>query len=264
MKNATYLLKLFIFDCSLKLARAMEFRADFISSFIASFILSFMGPLFQFFIYSKTNGYPGWTFSQIMLFQAIMLLYSGITETLLGNVRYVMESIVQYGLLDRYLLLPCSSIGYILTKGFNFRTFGVIIAGIVSLVFSIIHFGLVITWIQIIVFTLFIILGVFLMIAFNIFYCSIALRIVYVVRLKEILDRICFFAGFPAEIYSGFVRFIYLTILPLGIWIYYPAQTLLGRLNSYSIYGSISAIILFFVSIKVWNIQIKKYTSSGG
>jgi ABC-2 type transport system permease protein len=264
MRDITYLLRLFLFESKLKLARAMEFRADFVFSLITSFILSFMAPLFQFFIYSKTNGYPGWTFDQIMIFQAIMLLYSGITETLLGNVKYIMESIVQYGLLDRYLLLPYSSIGFILTKGFNFRNLGIIIAGISSLIFAIFHFGLILNWMQIILFSLFIILGIILMMALNIFFCSIALRIVYVARLKEILERIYFFAGFPAEIYSGFIRFIYLTILPLGIWVYYPAQTLLGRLNVFSIYGSISTIILFIVSIKVWNHQIKKYTSSGG
>jgi ABC-2 type transport system permease protein len=199
-----------------------------------------------------------------MLFQAIMLLYSGVTETLLGNVRYFMETLVQYGLLDRYLLLPYSLIGFILTKGFNYKTFGTIIAGIATLVFAIIHMGLVLNWIQIVLLIMFIILGVILMMAFNIFYCTIALRIVYVVRLKEILDRICFFAGFPAEIYSGFIRFLYLTILPLGIWIYYPAQALLGRLSLFSIYASASTLILFFVSIKIWNGQVKKYTSSGG
>jgi ABC-2 type transport system permease protein len=264
MRDINYLFKLFLFESKLKLARAMEFRADFIFSLITTFIQSFMAPLFQIFIYTKTNGYPGWTFNQIMIFQAIMLLYSGITETLLGNVKYIMESIVQYGLLDRYLLLPYSSIGFILTKGFNYRNLGIIIAGILSLMFAIFHLGLILNWIQIVLFILFIILGIFLMIAFNIFFCSIALRIVYVVRLKEILERIYFFSGFPAEIYSGIIRFIYLAILPLGICIYYPAQTLLGRLNVFSIYGSIATIVLFIVSINVWNRQIKKYTSSGG
>ncbi len=264
MEEIRDLFGLFLFECKIKLARAMEFRLDFISSFFTTFFLSFLGPLFQFLIYSKTNGYPGWTFDQIMLFQAIMLIYSGITETLLGNVRYFMETLVQYGLLDRYLLLPYSSIGFILTKGFNYKTFGTILAGLASLVFTIIHMGLVLHWIQIVLFVMFIILGVILMMAFNIFYCTIALRIVFVVRLKEILDRICFFAGFPAEIYSGLIRFLYLTILPLGIWIYYPAQALLGRLSLLSISAIASTIILFFVSLTIWNIQIKKYTSSGG
>ena len=264
MREVKYLLRLFIYDCKLKLARAMEFRVDFIFSFITSFIFSFLGPLFQFFIYSKTNGYPGWTFDQIMLFQAIMLLYSGITETLLGNVRYFMETLVQYGLLDRYLLLPHSTIGYILTKGFNYRAFGITVAGFSTLVFMTLRMGLIVHWQQILLFSMFILLGIILMAAFNIFYCILALRIIVVVRLKEILDRVFFFAGFPAEIYSGVIRFIYLTILPLGIWIYYPAQTLLGRLNYLSIFGSAATIILFYASLKIWKNQIKNYTSAGG
>jgi len=257
-------LMLFLCDCKIKLARAMEFRADFISSIFISLIFSGMAPLFQFLIYSKTNGYPGWNLEQIILFQAVFLLWTGIIDLLFGNVRVYIESTMQSGFMDRLLILPYSSIGIILTRGFNYKGFGTAAAGLIALVITIIHLPGQLHWWYLLQFLFFLAMGILLSISLLILFCTIALRIIYVMRLKEVKDRVLFFASFPAEIYSGVIRFMYLTVMPIGIWIYYPAQALLGRLNIYAIYGSLICVVLFFLSKSVWNLQVKKYVSAGG
>jgi ABC-2 type transport system permease protein len=257
-------LVLFFSDCKIKLARAMEFRADFISGIFISLVFSGMAPLFQFFIYSKTNGYPGWNLEQIILFQAVFLLWSGISDMLFGNVRTLVETTMHFGLLDRLLVLPYSSIGIILTRGFNYKGIGTTIAGIIALVFAIVHLPGIFLWWYILQFLFFFIMGMVLSISLLIIFCTIALRIINVMKLKDLMDRVMFFGSFPAEIYSGLIRFMYLTAIPIGIWIYYPAQALLGRLNIYAIYGSLICMALFFMSKKMWNHQVKKYISAGG
>jgi ABC-2 type transport system permease protein len=264
MKGFKTYLVLFFCDCKIKLARAMEFRADFFSGIFISLIFSGMAPLFQFFIYSKTNGYPGWNLEQIILFQAVFLLWTGISDLLFGNVRVYIESTIQSGLMDRLLVLPYSSIGIILTRGFNYKGIGTALAGMVALVIAIIHLPVKFHWWYLLQFLFFFIIGILLTVSLLIIFCTIALRIIYVMRLKEVMDRVMFFGSFPAEIYSGLIRFVYLTAIPIGIWIYYPAQALLGRLDIYAIYGALISVALFFISKTLWNFQVKKYISAGG
>jgi ABC-2 type transport system permease protein len=264
MKNAKAYLTLFLCDCKIRLARAMEFRADFISGILLSLVFSGMAPLFQFFIYSKTNGYPGWSLDQIILFQAVFLLWAGINDTLFGNVRYIIEFTVQYGFLDRFLTLPYSAIGIILTRGFNYKGIGTAIAGIIALIYSVLSLPYSFHWWNFALFFIFILLGLVLSISLLIIFGVIAIRIIYVMKLQDIMNRITFFGSFPAEIYNGAIRFTYLTVLPIGMWIYYPAQALLGRLNKFAVYGSLFCVVVFFVSILLWNYQIKRYVSAGG
>lgn len=257
-------LRIFGCECKIKLARAMEFRFDFITGFFFGFIGSFVNILFQFFIYSKTKGFPGWSFDQVLLFQSVLLLVHGIRETVFGNVRPIFESFVQYGGVDRVLLYPFPSLGMVLVKGFQFNAIPSILAGLITLIYSIQKLNLVLRWWHVGLFLLFIFVGMILYIAFIIFHCSLAFSFVYVDKLRELFDQIIGFGCYPAEIFSGLVKVIYLSIIPIAVFVYFPSQALMGRLNIICAYGIAISLGLFFIAIHLWNVQLKKYTSAGG
>jgi len=264
MKSIPHLLILYLTEAKIKIAKSMEYRADFFLSILISLSFSLFGPLFQFLIYTKTNGYPGWSFDQILLFQAILLLWSGMIELLFGEYKINLHLVVQNGLFDRYMLMPYSSIGLLLTKGFTYRAFGTVVAGIVAMLIVVSRIEISIGLSEILLFILFIVAGLLLYISLLILYSVVALRLIYVDRLKEIFNKIVEFGSFPAEIFSGSFKFFYLAILPIGIWIYYPAQALLGRVDSYIIWTLLSIVLLFIVALRLWKMQLKKYTSAGG
>ena len=255
---------LFVFRSKIRLLRAMEFRFEFIGSLAISLLFSFAAPLFQYLIYTRTNGYPGWSFSQIMLFQAVLLLWTGLAKTLFGEVKNSTSLIIQLGLFDRILINPASPLVMILTHGFCYQGLGTFVAGIIALVYCIIKFGIIISCWQVIMFLVFLFSGIALHLSIIIFYCAISLRFVYILRLSDILDRIADFGQFPAEIFSGIFRFFYLTIIPIGIWIYYPSQVLLGRLNLFAFSSLFVIVVLFAGSTFLWNFELKKYSSAGG
>ncbi|HEX3048436.1 MAG TPA: ABC-2 family transporter protein [Bacillota bacterium] len=256
--------RVFISDCQIKLARAMEFRFDFIAGSIMAFIGSFINILFQFFIYSKTKGFPGWSFDQVLLFQSVVLLVTGIRDTIFGNVRPFFEGGVQFGGVDRILLFPFSSLGMVLVKGFQHSSFPFILSGLLTLVYSLNRLKISLQWWQVGLLLLFIVIGLILYLAFTIFHCALALRFIYVERLREVFDRIVNFSCYPAEIFSGLAKIIYLAIIPIAVFSYYPSQVLLGRLNVICILGASISLVLFWGSIMFWNIQLKKYSGTGG
>ena len=136
-------INIYIIQCKIKLLRAMEFRFNFIMGIFLSLIFSCAAPLFQFLIYSKTNGYPGWNFDQMILFQAVLLLWSGIIGTFLGNLRPLITVVAKFGLFDRFLLFPYPSISVLITSGFGYNSFGTLIAGLLALIYSIIKLNII-------------------------------------------------------------------------------------------------------------------------
>lgn len=256
--------ELFVLNSKIKLARAIEFRANFVIDIITTFGFSCTIPLFQFLIYTKAEGYPDWSFEQIFLFTAMLLFWSGATETIFGEIRYLIESTIRNGSFDRFLVLPYQPMTVILSKGFSYRSFGTMLAGTIALIYSIIRLGVIVRWWHLFLFIVFLLIGMLLYISFLILYCTLTLVIINTFRLRDIFDKIVSYSLFPAEIFSGAIKVIYLTIIPIALWIYYPVQALLGRLNLFAIYGSAISIAVFMVSIMLWNLQLKKYTSAGG
>jgi ABC-type uncharacterized transport system permease subunit len=151
-----------------------------------------------------------------------------------------------------------------LTKGFNYKGIGSLAAGCIALVIVFLKTGAMLSFWQIVCFAFFIIIGTVLYLAFIIFYFTIVFVIIHPVRIKEIFDRVIMFAQYPAEVFSGIGKMVYLTVLPIAVWVYFPTRVLLGHYDSIAFLSAFVAVLLFFISIILWNHEVKKYTSAGG
>ncbi|HEX3029465.1 MAG TPA: ABC-2 family transporter protein [Clostridia bacterium] len=257
-------IKIFKLNSKLKIARGMQYRADFFIGLFVSLGLSSLGPIFQYLIFSNCNGYPNWNLKQIILFQGVMLLWFGIKDMFFGEVRGTVEAMIRGGDFDRLLLKPYPPIGIILTSGFYFQGLGSIIGGLTIITYSIQSMSLDVSIIQIGLFITFIIAGIILYMAVTVIYCTIAITIVYMGRLGEIIDRLLQFSQYPLEIFFPVVRIVFITFFPVAVWIYFPTQALLNRVGVSAITSLFSCLILFYASILIWNKCLKKYKSVGG
>lgn len=242
----------------------MEFRIDFITGFIFSFSSSLGTILLQFMIYTNTSGYPGWTFDQILLFQAMVLLITGIRDTIFGNVRIVFENELKSGNLDQILLFPVPSLGSVMVMGFQFNSLPMVFAGLFSLGYSIYRLQMTLQWWNWGLFLLLVVVGIIFHMAIIIIHCSLAFRFINIEKMRELGDRLISFGSYPAEIFSGLTRMAYLIFVPIATFIYFPVQALLGRLNLICLIGVGFSLATFFGAIKFWDSQFKKYTGAGG
>ncbi len=258
------LLLIFYYEMKLSLAKAVEFRSDFLFGMLSDLVFSFFAPIFQLLIYTKTNGYPGWSLDQLLLYQAILLTWQGTVNTLFGGIPYYIGIVAKYGLFDRLLLTPYPTLGLLLTRGFNQKSLGTLLAGLIGMIIIIYKYNFNISLINLILFLFYFGIATIFYVSMLILYSIINLKLIYADRLRSIFDNIIFLSNFPAEVFSGGLRVVYLFVIPIAAWVYFPTQALLGRLNNYSIYGAISTIIILWLSVKLWIYQTKKYTSAGG
>jgi ABC-2 type transport system permease protein len=242
----------------------MQYRFDFINGLIMSLLSSSIGVITLYMIFTTTNGYPGWSLQQIFLFQGVLLFWNGIKDMLFGDVRDNINSMIRKGDFDRLLLKPYPPIGLILTGGANYMSIGTIFAGLLIMILSIIKLGIDISFKGLFYFVLFTLSAVILYMTCLVIYCVVTIMIVYMGRIAEIMNKLLSFGEYPMEIYSAGAKWLFCYVFPLSIMIYLPTQSLLGRLDLKSFISIPACLILFIVSILLWNRCLKKYTSTGG
>lgn len=264
MSTLAGLTRLFIWNSKIRLQRGMEYRFDFLAGIIISTLSSSLPPLFQYFIFSQTKGFPGWTLDQVILFQGILLIIAGLRNTIFGEVRSIVSSLVHKGDFDRLLLKPYPPIGVLMASGFNIGNMGPLVAGAIITAFSFKTMGLSIGFAQAALFFTSVVFGLVFYASIIIIYCSIALMLVYMGGIWDLFQYITRFGDYPAEIFPKVVQGIFITAVPFAVMVYYPVQILLDRADIKIALAFSASIIFLVLSIAIWNNCLKKYTSAGG
>ena len=257
-------LRLFCKDCSIKISGGMQYRKNFLTSIIISILYSFVFPLFQLMFFKTTRGFDGWTIDQVMFFQSIFLLWTGIIQTLFNDVLSLMGALVLQGGFDRLLLLPYPPLLSLFTRGFNYYSLGSVLTGFIGAIYFIVRLEVAITLPNITMFLILLLFGLVFYAALLIICCSFILRWTYFSRMREILEKLFFFTSMPAEVFNGTSKLVYMVIFPISIWAYFPAQALLNRLNVYVYPSMLVCVVFFILSIFIWDHHLKRYTSAGG
>lgn len=264
MEMMSGLLRLFGWHMKLSVSRAMIYRYDFITGLFISIIVSGIGPTVQYLYFTQTRGYPGWTLSQILLFQGLLLLWFGLRDLLFGDIRGSVMNMVWKGEFDRLLLKPYPPIGVLLSSGFQLNGIGSCIAGIIVSVIAFRRLGLHLDVSSILMLIVAIVSGVLLFMAITILYCAVVIMIIQMGRISEMFERITDFGNYPANIYPSVLQAAMVTFVPFAMWSYYPAQILLGRADYRLFIAAASCVVIFWLSIKVWNRCLRNYSSAGG
>ncbi|WP_028982400.1 ABC transporter permease [Sporocytophaga myxococcoides] len=257
-------LKLFGLDIKNKFQRAMEFRLNFMITLITSLCYNMALPLFQFFIFKGINGFPGWTVDEVILFQAVLLFWTGIIEFLFGGVRNNIGKDVLHGGFDRIFLWPHHPLVSIFTRGIDIFAFSTVLTGLACIMIVSFRLGLPMSCYSLLLFIVFFFCGIIFYVSLLIIYCALTVLLIKMDRLQEVLDKVFFFGSFPVDLYHGFGKIFFLVIFPSALWIHIPSRVLLGNVDELSFYSVITSLLFFICSVLFWEYQVKRYTSSGG
>lgn len=264
MKIAIGLTRLFIRNSQVRIQREMEYRANYITGVSISIINAIIPAVFQYFIFTQTKGFPGWTLYQIILFQGVLLLALGIRNTMFGEIREVVDELVGNGNFDRILLKPYPPIGTIMASGFSIQHTGTFLTGVVLVIYSALKLGISIGIGQLLLLILSLICGLIFFASLNIIYCSVMVMIIHMGGIWDMFQNILSIAQYPKEIFPKLAQTVFVAIAPFMIIAYFPTRILLGNVDMTLIYAFISSLIFLFGSIVLWNRCLKKYTSAGG
>lgn len=245
------------------LKEMLIYRLDCMVGMISQIVTQLVELIFIWIVFQNTDTLVGWNFKQILLLYGVTLLSIGISDFCFDALYDIGPKYIKNGEFDKILLRPVHPLISIIGSSKEFTALGYFALGLFLIVTMLIKLSIPISIFLIIKILCFSIIGAAIIGAINTIF-SIASFWTY--RSNEVIwsfYRIYTFAQYPLDIYNKFIKILITAILPFAFVAYYPSMNYLG-MNSNIIYlAPIIMIILWLIAIKVWNLALNKYRSTG-
>lgn len=262
MRRMLRLHRIFI---SQHMKKLMEYKVDFVVGAVGFLLGQAVEILFIGIIFSQIPDLKGWTFDEILFIYGFSLIPKAIDHLFFDNLWMIGYQIVRKGDFDKYLTRPINSLFYVIVEKFQVDAFGEMIMGIILIAYSLVNIGADIVWQRAIVLLLLIPFAVLIFTSVKILTSSIAFWTKQSGHITHMFYMTSDFSKYPVTIYNNFIKVIITYIIPFAFTAYYPASYFLrGEDGLFCILGTIIiSLLLFGVSVFVWNKGVKSYESAG-
>ena len=244
----------------------LEYKKDSIIS-ILSFLISNACSLCSiYFILQAIPSLKGYTPAEVGFFYGFSMLPIAIDHLFSDEFWLVAFRRVQLGDMDRHFLRPVPVIFQMFAETFQPDGFGEVIVGITMIVICGLNLQVAVSFGAILVLCIGAIFGAIIITSFKIAISSLAFIFKRSGPLLQIIYNFTIYAKYPIAIYPYAIRFILIFILPFGLFISLPVDTLLyGSYNPYLLSLAImgAAVVFFTLATFIWTLCAKRYESTG-
>lgn len=262
-------IKLYFKYIKLNIESQLQYKVSFIMMSFGHFLITFIEFLGVWVLFHRFNNIQGFTFEEAALFYGIIHIAFSITEAWTRGFD-VFPRLVRTGEFDRILLRPRTTVLQVLGNDFQAMRIGRFLQGLVVLVWSVNKLQINWTLGKIILLIGSIIGGNFLFSGLIVLQATLSF---WSVQSLEIVNSFTYggvqAAQYPISIYKSWFRKILIYIIPLATVNYFPVISILGKtdtLNYPNYLGWISplvGLIFFLISLLVWRVGVRHYTSTG-
>ena len=244
----------------------LEYKKDTIIS-ILSFLLSNACSLCSiYFILQAIPSLKGYSIAEVGFFYGFSMLPIALDHLFSDEFWLVAYRRVQLGDMDMHFLRPVPVIFQMFAETFQPDGFGEVIVGVTMMIVCGINLEATITFGAVFVLIIGAIFGAMIITSFKIIFSSLAFIFKRSGPLLQIIYNFTNYAKYPISIYPKFIRIILIFVLPFGLFVSLPINTLLyGSYNPYllSLWIAGVAIIFFALSVFIWTRCEKRYESTG-
>lgn len=266
MKELRYYLKLYVTNMSRSLIARMEYKNDLFIGIFGFFIQNTAALLSLYFIIRNIPSLSGWNMYQMGFLYGFTMMPIAVDHFLTDELWRVAYFRIKNGDLDSYFLRPVPVLFQVISETFQPEAFGELIVGIVMLVLC--GFKCNIGWsvskvIVILVATFF---GSLIITAIKILTASPAFILKRSGYIMQIIYNFRDYTRYPIGIYPKAIRILLITLLPFGLIISLPVETIIyGNYNGMVLCGAIIAMSILSMTFAcfIWNICARKYESTG-
>jgi ABC-type uncharacterized transport system permease subunit len=232
--------------------------------FLLGKILRFL--MFFFFVYllvSKTKALKGYGVDQAIFFYLTFNIIDTTSQLLFREV-YRFRPLIVSGNFDTVLVKPFHPFLRILLGGVDFLDLLMLIPYLFLTLFFAFKIGSL-SAINLFFYLVLIVNALIIAAAFHIFVLALGIMVTEVDHAIMIYRDLTSLGRFPMEIYQEPLRGIFTFIIPIGIMMSFPAKALFGLLSPLLILLSfLTSFFFLMISLKLWDLAIKKYQSWGG
>ena len=263
MSNILSNITLYLSFVKASLKEMLVYRIDCIVGIISQLITQVVEIIFIWIVFQNTENLAGWNFKQILLLYGITLLSIGIADFCFDSLYDIGSEYIKNGEFDKILLRPVHPLISIIGSSKTFTSLGYFGLGLVLVIIMLVQLEIPITFLLILKILFFSVVGALITGAIM---TILSISSFWTYRSNEVIwsaVRTYTFAQYPIDIYNKFIKILITFILPFAFVAYYPTMSYLG-FNNYMIYLSpVVAIILWVIAVKVWNLALNKYRSTG-
>ncbi|MFU2158683.1 ABC transporter permease [Caldisericum sp. AR60] len=248
----------------LRLKLDLAFRIDIVFNFLNQLVY-FIGVLLLFkAIYLNVNSIGGWDIGDMYILLGTYFILTELYSTTFRGGLLNLPETVKEGNLEVYLLKPVNTIIFLLLQKVNVGRIWRILPGLILLTYGLkidsIHIGL-----NLLLYTISFVFSL-LIYTLQAFCVSLLSFWFYEVNnLFYIYDDLIEFAKYPDSVYSGFIRKIFLSVIPVIVFSSFPARILTGSLDLKEsfVFQIILLLVFLLTSLILWETGLKKYQGRG-
>lgn len=238
------------------LQRELLNKVTFISNIIfmiinnGSFIIQWI------ILYSLRDDVGGYSFKQVLLLWGITSFTFGISRFFFKEAFQLTETI-NNGKLDNYLVQPKNVLISCITSAVDVSAIGDIIYGLIMLVV----YGLSIK--NILLFLICGLCGAFVVVSISIIFSSLSFWFGKTEMIADTINNLMVsFSIYPEGIFQGVIKFMFYTIIPLGITTYIPVQIISDFRFNYLIIVLVATIFFVTLAFLVFYKGLRRYSSA--
>ncbi len=202
-------------------------------------------------LYSIKDDVGGYTFKQVLLLWGIAALTFGISRFLFKT-SFSLSEVINSGKLDNYLIQPKNVLISCITSSVEISALGDIIYGLIMITL----FGLSIK--NVILFIFCGICGALVLSSISIIFSSLSFWFGRTEIITNTVNSLMLnFATYPEGIFNGIIKYMFYTIIPLGVTTYIPVQLITNftldnflLIIIYTIFFVTLAFIIFYKGLK--------------
>lgn len=257
-------IKLYLHYVSINIRCMMQYKTSFLLTAIGQFLVSFNVFLGIFFMFQRFSNVEGFTYSEVLLCYAIILLEFALAEMIARGFD-TFSGIVKSGELDRILVRPQSEILQVLGAKFELTRIGKILQAIVMFFYSILNSNVVWNFSKVCTMIFMLIGGTVVFSALFFIYAALCFFTLDGLEFMNVFtDGAREFGKYPIGIYGKKMLLFTTFIIPYALIQYYPLLYILDKKTSiFYIFLPLAACWFFIPALILWKFGVRHYQSSG-
>ncbi len=248
----------------MQLKSQMQYKASFLMTTIGRFFISFTEFLGVFFMFSRFNSVEGFTFSEVLICFAVLLMSFSLSECFVRGFD-TFPRLIRSGDLDRILVRPRGVPFQVLSSNIEFTRVGRTLQAALVLAYAIPTSGVTWTTDRVLTLVLMLIGGVAVFSSLFVLYAGISFFTVEGLEIMNIFtDGSRELGKYPLSIYGEGILKIYTYIIPIALFQYYPFLYLVGRSNNKGlIFLPLLGFLFILPCYAFFRFGLRKYKSTG-
>ncbi|MDM5337692.1 ABC-2 family transporter protein [Fictibacillus enclensis] len=259
-------MKLYIKLVSASIRSRMQYKMNFVFSMVSYGIVMMIDFLMLAAILNRFNEVKGWNLYEVGILYGISSVSLSLYRTVAPEIHEFEKYMIE-GEFDSLLIRPVSPLVLLLSKNLDLSRIGGALQGMIIIALSLYHVSHTHS-ITLLLIYLPVILVCGWVISFSLALVTATIAF-WTQRIKDFQTFTLYApfnaANYPMNIYPGWLKFIFFTVIPVAFINYVPMLFLLNKSGNiyYLLLPVLVALLFFYLALAFWNFGIRFYHSTG-